>query len=131
MRASISSSEHQNFPSDGIWFPLTHWIPRGARALRRPKRVYNRHDGWRRRGGQKPPHRYQGGSVCFGIQVDPLSVTSTKGYISFALEKTALLARRFHSRDQLDPPRTMHVPETSLKSTGPTVFLHFRLPNNL
>lgn len=39
------------------------------------------------------------GGACWGIQVDPLTVTSSKGYIyiSFALEKTALLARRFHS----------------------------------
>lgn len=99
MRASISSSEHQNFPSDGIWFLLTTGYPGEPKHLGDPREcIIDMTAG----GGEADRSLSTGireGAFVLGSRLTPLSVTSTKGYISFALEKTALLARRFHSRD--------------------------------
>lgn len=98
MRASISSSEHQNFPSDGIWFLLTTGYPGEPKHLGDPRECIIDMTA----GGEADRSLSTGireGAFVLGSRLTPLSVTSTKGYISFALEKTALLARRFHSRD--------------------------------
>lgn len=130
---NISSSELQNFPSDGIGLSLAHPTPRGTAALRRPQRACNRRDSWRG-GRQEPRNRYQGGSVSvLESRCTPYpSFTSTKGCVSFALAKTALLAGRLHSEPSWTRrDRQRHAPSTSPQQTGRPVFLRSRLPDSL